>query len=216
MTLDVVGAGFGRTGTLSLKLALERLGFDKCYHMGEVAQHPDHVALWEDASRGNPNWEQIFEGYKAGVDWPTSKFWRELAEYYPNSKVILSTRDPEGWYDSVRNTIYPRSTRLVNSENEGERRRSRWVVDNIWNGVFAGHVEDKAHAIAVYEANLEAVKQAIPASRLLVYEAPHDWGSLCEFLDRAVPDEPYPQVNTTTQFQSRGLLGSYDPEAPAS
>lgn len=107
MTLEVIGAGFGRTGTMSLKVALEELGFEPCYHMSEVFTHPEHVELWRAAAQGEPvEWEQIFGGYRATVDWPACTFYGELMENYPDAKVILTVRDPQRWYESAYNTIY--------------------------------------------------------------------------------------------------------------
>src|ERR1700761_2008202 len=107
MPLDVIGAGLGRTGTLSLKEALETLGFAKCYHMIEALPHADHIRLWDAASRGEPvDWERLFDGYRATVDWPGCSFYREFMERYPDAKVILSVRDADRWYDSARATIY--------------------------------------------------------------------------------------------------------------
>src|SRR5215211_8288973 len=107
MSLEVIGAGFGRTGTMSLKVALEEVGFGPCYHMREVFAHPEHVELWRAATHGKPlDWEQIFGGYRATVDWPACTFYGELMERYPDAKVLLSVRDPEQWYESTRNTNY--------------------------------------------------------------------------------------------------------------
>ena len=114
--LEVIGAGFGRTGTRSLQAALLRLGFSKCYHMAEVGENPDHIPMWEDAARGKPQWDRIFDGYRAGVDWPVAAFWQELSDYYPEAKVILTTRDEDAWFQSVHNTIYPNALKRANSE----------------------------------------------------------------------------------------------------
>src|SRR5262249_33070515 len=106
MPLDVIGAGFGRTGTLSLKAALEELGFSRCYHMVEVLA-TDDARRWDAAARGEPvDWDRLFEGFRATVDWPACSFYRELLEKYPGAKVILTVRDPDRWYDSARQTIY--------------------------------------------------------------------------------------------------------------
>ncbi|MGH8933214.1 MAG: sulfotransferase family protein [Egibacteraceae bacterium] len=105
--LEVIGAGFGRTGTLSLKTALERLGFGQCYHGIELMRHPEHLPLWEAAVAGEPDWAQLFAGYRACVDWPGVHFWRELVDAYPDAKVVLTVRDPRRWYASARNTFLP-------------------------------------------------------------------------------------------------------------
>src|SRR5215212_7838314 len=108
MSLEVIGAGFGRTGTMSLKVALEQLGYGPCYHMVELFEHPDHVERWEAAVRGEEpvDWEEVFAGYRATVDWPGAAFYKELSERYPEAKVILTVRDPDRWYESARNTIF--------------------------------------------------------------------------------------------------------------
>src|SRR5215470_14163777 len=106
MDLKVIGAGLGRTGTLSLKFALEQIGFGPCYHMTEVMLNPEAPALWVQAANGSPDWESIFRGFVATVDFPACTFWRELSEYYPEAKVLLSVRDPERWFESTQATIF--------------------------------------------------------------------------------------------------------------
>ncbi|HEV2474540.1 MAG TPA: sulfotransferase, partial [Chthonomonadales bacterium] len=107
MALRVVGAGVGRTGTHSLKLALERLLSAPCYHMAEVFQHADHVPMWHSAATGEmPEWDNLLAGYSAAVDWPASAFWSELSKAYPDAVVLLSTRDPEKWWESAHETIF--------------------------------------------------------------------------------------------------------------
>ena len=107
MAIKVIGAGFGRTGTLSIKLALEQLGFGKCYHMVELLENPQQVHFWEDANQGKPvDWEALFQGYQATVDYPGYRHYKQLMQYYPEAKVLLSVRDPEKWYESTYNTIY--------------------------------------------------------------------------------------------------------------
>jgi hypothetical protein len=204
MTLDVVGAGFGRTGTLSLKLALERLGFDKCYHMMEVFAHPEHVGEWGRAHRGETiDWDRLFAGYRAAVDWPACNFWRVLADFYPQSKVILSVREPNRWYESVMATIYPSTLQALADDDPGMRAWGRWADELIWQGVFDGRMDEKTHAIDVLRRHEASVSAAIPADRLLVFEAASGWAPLCEFLGVPVPDEPYPRVNTTEEFLAR-------------
>lgn len=204
MTIEVIGAGFGRTGTMSLKLALEKLGFDKCYHMYELLQHPDHVGLWHQATRGEPvDWHALFQGYRATVDWPSCNFWEAQLEQFPDARVVLSERDPERWYDSVMNTIYPGSLQRRESEDPADRAWADMAFELIWDGTFHGRIEDREHAIDVYLAHNEYVKSHAPADRLLVFEASQGWEPLCAFLGTPVPDEPYPRVNTTEEFQAR-------------
>jgi hypothetical protein len=95
MTLKVIGAGFGRTGTSSLKQALEDLGFGPCHHMTEVIAHPQQVPVWEAAMNGEPvEWEDVFHAYQSAVDWPSAAFYEPLMERYPDARVILTVRDP--------------------------------------------------------------------------------------------------------------------------
>lgn len=204
MALDIVGAGLGRNGTLSMKHALEQLGLDKCYHMFEVAQHPDHRDVWSAARRGEAvDWDALFEGYRASVDWPACDFWQELSEHYPESKVLLSVRDPERWYASIRNTIHLSTTAGLASDDEAERERAKWTNWMIWETNFDDRMDDKDHVIGVYEAHTARVKATIPSDRLLVYEVGSGWEPICEFLDVPVPDDPFPHVNTTEDFRER-------------
>ena len=204
MALEVVGAGFGRTGTMSLKLALERLGFDKCYHMIEVMQHPDHVPLWERAHQGEPiDWAALFEGYRASVDWPSCNLWREQLAAFPGAKVILSLRDPVKWHESVMNTIWPSSRDAAASDDPRQRAFGQWAQRIIWDRVFDGRIEDRDHAIAVYEAHAASVRAEVPADRLLEFDPGDGWAPLCAFLDVPVPEEPYPRTNTTEEFNAR-------------
>jgi hypothetical protein len=203
MTLKVVGAGFGRTGTLSLKNALEQLGFSKCYHMMEVRMNPSHVELWRALGRGEPvDLEALFEGYQASVDWPSCNFWREQLEAFPEARVILSLRDPERWYESVMNTIYPSSAAARASGDPAAQPFAALAFELIWDGLFDGRMDDKDHVIGVFEAHNRHVIDSVPADRLLVFEASQGWEPLCEFLDVTVPDEPYPKVNTTEDFRA--------------
>lgn len=204
MTLEVIGAGFGRTGTLSLKFALEKLGFSKCYHMVEVMTHPDHPNVWSDALHKRAvDWDNLFDGYRAAVDWPSCNWWQELAEYYPDAKVILSTRDPGRWYASVRDTIYASTRDALASPDPSIRARGQWAHELIWQPTFGGRMDDEAHVIDVMKRHEARVIRTIAKERLLVFEAASGWAPLCAFLGVPVPDEPYPRVNTTEEFLAR-------------
>jgi hypothetical protein len=203
MSLEVIGAGLGRTGTMSLKSALEKLGYSGCYHMLEVFQHPEHLPFWERATRGERiDWSSVFEGFRAAVDWPACSFWRDYYHLYPEAKVILSVRNPDSWFDSVMNTIYPNSTGMMQSDDPQKRRRGEWINELVWQGTFDGRADDRAHATAVFRAHNEQVKRLCDPSRPLVFQASEGWEPLCEFLGKPVPDEPYPRTNTTEEFQS--------------
>ena len=204
MSIKVIGAGFGRTGTLSLKFALEKLGFDKCYHMMEVQMNPGHVDAWRDLAKGiEPDWQQLFEGYQASVDWPSCNFWREQLRAFPDAKVLLSRRDSEKWYASVMNTIWPASQANAKNEHPAAQAGSALAYEVIWDRVFDRRMDDKAHVIAVYEAHNQQVIDEVPADKLLVYEPGQGWEPLCEFFDLPVPAEEYPRVNTTEEFKER-------------
>ncbi len=212
MGLQVIGAGFGRTGTLSLKGALEQLGFGPCYHMMEVQHHPEHVALWRAVERGaDTDWDALFEGYQATVDWPSCNYWEQQLAHYPKAKVILSERPAAAWHKSVMNTIYPvtveswaRAQEAAKHSGEMDvqaQARYHMAMELIWDGVFDGKIEDAEHACQVFEAHNARVKALVPADQLLVYQPGDGWEPLCDFLGCAVPDSPYPKVNTTEDFQ---------------
>jgi len=201
VSLEVIGAGFGRTGTLSLKAALEQLGYVKTYHMVEVFEHPAHREIWAAAHRGEPiDWNALFGGYLASVDWPSCNLWREQMAAFPDAKVVLSVRDGASWYKSVMTTIYPTSTGLLNAQDPNARAFGEWATEIIWKRVFDGRMDDEAHAIDVFERHNAQVKAEVPADRLLVFEARQGWGPLCEFLGKPVPETPYPRTNTSEQF----------------
>jgi Sulfotransferase domain len=208
----VIGAGVGRTGTMSLKAALERLGFGPCFHGRHVLDHRDRLPQWLAAASGEPvDWAALFAGYAATMDWPGAAFWRELTATFPEAKVILTERDPDGWYDSVARTIYP----MFGSRTDPRAARARATVPGldvmtdftrllIWDGpFFGGRFEDRDHAIAVFEAHNAAVRREVPADRLLVCGADVGWPTLCRFLGVPVPDEPYPHLNDPDGFWGR-------------
>lgn len=220
MALRVIGAGFGRTGTLSLRAALVRLGFAPCEHMIDVIEHPDRFLLWQAAleqkQRGGAiDWDPLFAGYAATVDWPGAFFWRELANANPGAKVILTVRDPDRWYDSVRRTIYRARTVLgpppvtaaiaaVAAALDPRVAAAIRVLDGaIWHGTFGGRFEDRAHAVRVFEAHTAAVERTIAPDRLLVFDVREGWEPLCAFLGVPVPDEPFPHLNDGAEFERR-------------
>ena len=204
--LKVIGAGFGRTGTASLKGALEDLGFAKCYHMQEVFRNPTHAPIWRAAAEGKPvDWDALLEGYQATVDWPGCTFYRELLARNPDAKVILNVRDPDAWYKSMTNTVYrasrpsfPRS--LVPLFVPRLRRFIRMVQVLIWQKTFDNRFDDKAYAVKVFNDHIEEVKKVVPADKLLVYEVKQGWEPLCDFLEVPVPDKPFPRLNDSAAF----------------
>ncbi|MDR4508194.1 MAG: hypothetical protein MRJ65_08160 [Candidatus Brocadiaceae bacterium] len=205
MALNIVGAGFGRTGTLSLKLALEKLGFGRSYHMLDVYKHPDHAALWSAGVEGKAiDWEALLSDYSAVVDWPGCYFWRELSNTYPMAKVILTVRDSEKWYKSMYETIYQS---MQTAQKSGDK-----TVDNpiaamakkiIMTQTFDGRFEEKAYSISVYERHNEEVQRTISKEKLLVYDISQGWEPLCHFLRKPVPDVPFPKTNLRETFHRR-------------
>ncbi len=192
MGLKVIGAGFGRTGTESMKQALELLGVGRCYHMHEVLPHPERVDLWRQVASGAlPDWDEVFAGFGATVDWPAARYWRELADFYPNAKILLTVRDAESWYASMDNTIFKFLRETDDPDTIG--------VKLIKHGVFGGDMS-RNHAIEIFNANTAAVQAAFPPERLLTYTIGDGWEPLCAFLDRPVPDEPYPHTNKPGDF----------------
>ena len=204
MSLKVVGAGFGRTGTLSLKVALERIGFGPCYHMVEVFPRPEHVAMWHRlAFEQSMDWDEIFRGFHATVDWPAARWWREIAAHFPDAKVLLSVRDSEAWYKSVTDTIYqPMKSPAPDGVPELVRLQSEMARKAILDETFDNRFEDKAHAIEVFRKHNQAVRDAIDPARLLVFDVREGWGPLCHFLEVPIPDEPFPRLNDTATFQA--------------
>ena len=217
--MRVIGAGFGRTGTTSLKAALETLGFGSAYHMTEVFTHPEHVHFWEAARRGEPvDWAGFFSGYGVAVDWPACAFYAEMMEAFPDAAVILTVRDPKRWYESTSDTIYgihrissgPAPVRLalalVSLFAPGITGIVRLADKIVWNDTFDGRFENKTYATEAFEHHNEAVQRSVPPERLLVFDVKEGWEPLCDFFGVEVPDEPFPHLNDTREMRRR-LLG---------
>ncbi|WP_424535127.1 sulfotransferase family protein [Sphaerisporangium viridialbum] len=210
--LEVIGAGMGRTGTYTLKAALERLGCGPCHHMSSLDGDLDRIRGWEAAARGEPvAWDELLDGYQATVDWPSCYFWQELMDAYQEARVILTVRDAGRWYESVRDTIYRSShrqpglagmlMRLEDGVCQGLRHRRRMCERVIWEGTFGARFDDPDYAMRVFEWHTAHVLAAVPADRLLVYEVRQGWGPLCDFLGVPVPDESFPHLNDTAAFR---------------
>ena len=203
MSLELIGAGFGRTGTLSLKGALESLGLSPCHHMMEVFSHPETADGWYDAAVGREvDWHELLAGYRASVDWPSCAFWRELSDAFPNAKILLSVRDPERWYESVYETIYRVISTAKQSDDPVVRERLRMADRIVFQNTFDDRFEDRVHAIGVFERHVEEVKKTIPTERLLVYELGSGWEPICDFLGVDVPEGDFPHVNPRGNFEA--------------
>ena len=202
--MKVFGAGFGRTGTMSLKIALEKLRVGPCYHMREVVSHPSHIKIWYDTSLGDdPDWDHLFKGFNSAVDFPVCLFYKQLAEKFPHAKFILTLRDFDKWYTSTSNTIYKVPNILP-----------KWFeylvypirlfiamqVNLIWVGFFNNKFSDRDSAKVSYHKHIELVKKTIPPDKLLIYHVKKGWEPLCEFLNVSVPEIPFPNVNATAEM----------------
>ncbi|UXY31784.1 sulfotransferase family protein [Streptomyces sp. HUAS TT20] len=203
--LEIFGVGFGRTGTLSLKKALERLGFGPCHHMLGLFEDPDTVALWQAAARGEPvDWTRVYQGYRSGVDWPGAAFWRQITAAFPEAKVILTERDPDAWYASAESSIHAAAVAPLPDDADPLFARVRQMsLDVVWDGVFGGRFTDRQHALDVYEGHIAAVKRELDPARLLVFEVGQGWEPLCAFLGVPAPDEPFPRSNDRAAFTAQ-------------
>ncbi|NKB56511.1 MAG: sulfotransferase family protein [Alphaproteobacteria bacterium] len=204
MALCLIGAGFGRTGTRSLKTALEMLRLAPCHHMAEVREHPEDGHFRVAAARGDlPDWDAVFANYGASVDWPSAYFWCEIAAHFADAKVLLSVRLEEDWYRSIYATIYRSLTDPASPPPGLERERRQAIYEIIYNKQFGGQLGDKDAALKVYRDHIAEVQRTIAPERLLTYNVAEGWEPLCAFLDLPVPDEPFPLTNTTKDFQER-------------
>ena len=196
--MKIIGSGFGRTGTLSMKQALEELGFGPCYHMEEVIKHPRHIKYWDDVSNGkSKDWDKIFEGYQATVDFPASIFYKDLMEHYPDAKIIHTIRDPERWYKSTYETIYQMNYAFPRWVTIIVRPLGQFLdmTQVIWSTLFEDRFGDRDYAIRIFQEFTKEVEQTVPSERLLIFEVKQGWQPLCDFLGVPVPDTPFPHVN---------------------
>ena len=202
--MKIFGAGFGRTGTMSLKIALEKLEMGPCYHMREVVSHPSHIKIWYDFSNGeHPDWDRLFNGFNSAVDFPVSLFYEELIKKFPNAKFILTLRDFDSWYKSTTNTIYKVPTLLPEWFTQVVypiRMFIKMQVNLIWIGLFNNKFSDRESTKRVYYEHIERVKNTIPKDKLLIYHINEGWGPLCEFLNVDIPHIPFPKVNDTAEM----------------
>lgn len=200
MTLKLIGSGFGRTGTMSTKLALEKLGFGPTHHMIEVIENPAQQPLWEDFANGAPvDWAHVFAGYNSQVDFPGAAVWERLIAAFPAARVIHTERPEEEWWASFSTTIGKFFASRTQLPLPPPIAALFATMDRILvGGVFGGL--DKATAVAAYRRNNEKVRATVPAEHLLVFSPVDGWGPLCRFLGAAVPDEPFPRSNARDEF----------------
>jgi hypothetical protein len=201
MPLEIIGPGFGRTGTNSLKLALEHLGFGPCHHMFEVRDRPELLPHWAAAARGEKvDWDHVFHDYRAQVDWPGARYWRELVQHFPQAKVILTVRDPDQWFDSVQATIAPFLAARGNHPSPHVNAIADMAHEAIEASIFDNRLSDRDHATRIFRQHILEVQSALPAHRLLTFDAREGWQPLCEFLAVDVPDIPFPRTNSSKEF----------------
>lgn len=203
MALKVIGSGLGRTGTKSMQTALNRLGVGPCHHMIEVFAHPESMALWIEAGAGRPDWDAIFTayGYNAMVDFPGAHYWRELAAYYPDAKVLHTVRDPDRWFESTQATIFAPGSAVDKAIETPDAPGAAFFRS--FAGDILANIHDRAFMTDYFRRHTEAVVSTIAPERLLVYEAGQGWEPLCAFLGVPVPDEPYPSENDRAAFHAR-------------
>jgi hypothetical protein len=198
--LRLIGAGLGRTGTTSLKLALEELLGAPCYHMLELRNRPRDPDVWGDAYAGRlPDWEDVFDGYAATVDWPAAPFWREMTATFPEAPILLSTRDADAWWKSASSTIFVALATYFapDAPDDGWTRMGVGMMN-----AFTPEWRDEESAKAAYRAYNDHVRATAPAGRLVEWQPEDGWGPLCDALDLPVPDCPFPHANTTADARA--------------
>ena len=201
MALSVIGAGFGRTGTLSIKMALEHLGLGPCHHMVDVFANPEQLPHWQAAADGQPvDWDEVFAGYTAATGWPSAHYWRELADKYPNSRILLSVRPAEHWWKSFSNTIGTMLEIRSAVSNEYFRSATAMAHKIIAEQTFGSAMNDKTAALFALQKRIDEVRHAIPSERLLIFDVLDGWEPLCKFLNLPVPDSDFPCRNSKNEF----------------
>jgi hypothetical protein len=209
--LRVVGAGLGRTGTHSLKIALERLLGGPCYHMVEVFKRPADMEIWRAAADGQPpDWRKLLDGYAATVDWPSAAFWWEIAEAFPDAVILFSHRDADGWWKSATRTIFEgfRRERKPTGGPPGPTDNPAFgaMIGAIFSKTFTPSFLDETAAKAAFDRHTADVRKRAPQNRLVEWRAQDGWGPLCVALGVPVPAEPFPVTNTTEEFRTRAHL----------
>ena len=210
--LEVIGAGLGRTGTESLKKALEQLGFSKCYHMFELMKHPENLPEWEKLGRGEtPNYDLLFGGYSSCTDFPAAMYYQNLMQKYPGAKVVLTVRDPDSWFDSASKTIFkqPPSIFLGLMRIVGVFSKKARSMMAVWSFArslvhdrfFDGSIRDRERTKSIFVAWNQEVHRVVPPDRLLVFDVSEGWTPLCRFLDVPIPDVPFPRSNERGSFR---------------
>ena len=206
MALEFIGAGFGRTGTYSLKAALEHLGFGPCHHMSKVIDDPRQVEAWSEVAAGRPDYDAIFAGFRSAVDFPVSAYWQDVLGAMPDAKVILSHRDAEDWYGSFSQTILP----LILEKEAWPKNAVPWfaMIEKVIIGKALGGRTDREGILKAYRANEAAARDLEAQGKALVFSARDGWEPLCRFLGVAVPNAPFPKTKARADFFSSVKSGT--------
>jgi hypothetical protein len=215
MSIKIIGAGFPRTGTTTLKRSLEMLGYEKCYHMKELLTKPEMLPHWLSMENtGTMDWDTLYKGYSASVDLPAYPYYKEHLERYPDAKIILTVRPFESWYKSVHSTIWQAGPQNLAQKLQMMGRMAfnprlrkvisciKFVRRHLWDQQFQGRFEDKAFVEKIFHQHIEGVKADVPAEKLLVYDVRDGWEPLCQFLDLPIPTEALPHLNKRENFKT--------------
>ncbi|WP_328565239.1 sulfotransferase family protein [Streptomyces coelicoflavus] len=206
--LKIVNAGLGRTGTTSLKAALDRLGLGPSFHMFDIVGDAERLRQWERVvcDGESPDWQALFDGYRSAVDGPCAVYYRQISEAFEDAKVILTVRDAESWYRSTHDTLYQFALRSAAHPPEPGSPQAalfRVTTTMVWDGLFGGRFSDKDHAIEVYHRHNEEVVRTLGADNVLVYDVRDGWEPLCGFLGVDAPREEFPRTNDTASMRQR-------------
>jgi hypothetical protein len=212
--MKLIGVGFGRSGTMSLKGALEQLGANPCFHMIDLImgeRKERDLEYWTRIADGEQvDWHEVFEPYEATVDWPACRYWRELVDAFPDVPVLLNHRDFDGFYKSCENTIAAIKKAAQAGELKPDTNRPQpppelWgaIEKIIWQGDFQGRFDDKEWVRQMYFDRIETIKREVPSDRLIVWELGKDgWEPIADALGVPVPDEPFPHLHDTNEFRT--------------
>ena len=196
--MKLINAGLARTGTTSLKTALEILGYAPVHHTFDLFSSPKDMTLWEGAFEGQAvDWHAYYAEYKV-ADWPAALFYQEIIDAHPKAKVLLTVRDPERWFESISSTV--KQGMNIKLPIPHIKRVQKFISTYPAQTLFDGRMDDKAHMIRCFERHVAAVREYVPAHRLLVYDVCEGWEPLCTFLNAAVPERPFPRTNTRGGF----------------
>lgn len=204
--LEVIGIGFPRTGTMSLKHALEQLSLGPCYHMIEVFRRPLDVPFWRKAIQSHGEgvaWEEVFADFRSTTDCPAGFFWKQLLAEFPQSHYVLTVRDPDDWYESFLATVYDAMTHPERAPDDDHLSVQLMARELILDRMFDGRFLDRDFAISQYHSHIASVQAAIPPEHLLTFDVASGWEPLCAFLQLPVPDQPFPRSNTRDEFRER-------------